>query len=50
MGVSSGTGLPGSRGPKAIKRLCVCVTDRGYRPRIINAKYQNKYWVRTTLK
>ena len=28
--VSSGTGLPGCPGPKAVKRLCVCVWHEMY--------------------
>jgi len=28
--VSSGTGLPGCPGPKAVKRLCVCVHTNLY--------------------
>jgi len=38
--VSSGTGLPGSPGQKAVKRLCVCVCM---------AAVSNEYWVMSSV-
>jgi len=40
--VSSGTGLPGSPGQKAVKRLCVCVE---FQTKLISLLgYNSLYW------
>jgi len=39
--VSSGTGLPGSPGQKAVKRLCVCVLSQDYLTLIIKSTYNS---------